>query len=360
MRTARQIAEELLGSPISQEGYALCPGAHLHTTPTGPHDFRLWLDGDNATKPREYCFHASCAVARDEFMRRLYVALARERRGNDNARRNNSPIQRQYIAPPPLRKRPELNLARAQELAAKCPVSIDNEWLRAHSPVTIPPAREQWAELLLDTLYYPGERLLIFTRFESQGQYIRVCGRGNYQLGTRPGIRAHAVSHLPTEGAEGAWFLAAPCRGDWQPNPNSRNAYGTPKMGRRHTACCLRYPYAVLESDVLPPATWLRILAQLRDPISAVYTSGGKSIHALVSISAATPEQFNAARSRLILRLAGVGADPAAITAVRLTRLPGVLRLNKRDNEGRPGLQELLYLNPHARQGVRLLDMPQK
>ncbi len=101
MRTARQIAEELLGSPISQEGYALCPGAHLHTTPTGPHDFRLWLDGDNATKPREYCFHTSCAVARDEFMRRLYVALARERRGNDNARRNNSPIQRQYIAPPP-------------------------------------------------------------------------------------------------------------------------------------------------------------------------------------------------------------------------------------------------------------------
>ena len=62
------------------------------------------------------------------------------------------------------------------------------------------------------------------------------------------------------------------------------------------------------ESDVLTADVWLKvILVQLADPIVAVYTSGGKSVHALVKISAATPEEFNAIKSEYVLRLSAVG-----------------------------------------------------
>ena len=59
-------------------------------------------------------------------------------------------------------------------------------------------------------------------------------------------------------------------------------------------------------------------------------------------VNAGTPAEFKNARARL-LRLAAVGADPAAITAVRLSRLPGITRAEK---PAPHNLQRLLYLNP--------------
>jgi hypothetical protein len=122
----------------------------------------------------------------------------------------------------------------------------------------------------------------------------------------------------------------------------------------------------VLESDVIPEATWLRILARLRDDIAAIYTSGGKSVHALLRLhpTPQSAEQFNAHRRQLIERLVPLGADRAALTAVRLTRLPGAVRLSKLApgaSVEAPGsaLQTLLYLNPNPSPGVRLCDMPE-
>lgn len=71
-------------------------------------------------------------------------------------------------------------------------------------------------------------------------------------------------------------------------------------------------------------------------------------------VDAATEEEFTAIRQDFVRRFAQVGADPAAITAVRLTRLPGCYRYGKMGSDGayakypRPRLQELLYLNPNA------------
>jgi len=89
-------------------------------------------------------------------------------------------------------------------------------------------------------------------------------------------------------------------------------------------------------------------------PIVAIYTSGGRSVHALVKVDCESKAQFDALRDDLIPVLAPLGADPSAITAVRLTRLPGTLRHGTKDKNGKmkpypsPRLQRLLYLDPNA------------
>jgi hypothetical protein len=61
---------------------------------------------------------------------------------------------------------------------------------------------------------------------------------------------------------------------------------------------------------------------------------------------------FDAIRDELVQVVCPLGADAAAMTAVRLTRLPGMLRHGKQDREGRlnryakPRLQRLAWLNP--------------
>ena len=101
---------------------------------------------------------------------------------------------------------------------------------------------------------------------------------------------------------------------------------------------------------------------QLPLPIVAIYTSGGRSHHALARVDAATKEEWDALRDDLVPILCPLGADPAAMTAVRLTRLPGVLRHGKRGADGKtlpfpaPRLQRLLYLAPQA-PAVPIIDL---
>jgi hypothetical protein len=110
----------------------------------------------------------------------------------------------------------------------------------------------------------------------------------------------------------------------------------------------------VLESDLAAPELWMRALVQLPLPIVAIYTSGGKSVHALVRVEASCKEEWDALRDDLVPILCPLGADAAAMTAVRLTRLPGMLRHGTRDKAGAvkaysaPRLQRLLWLNPRA------------
>lgn len=275
-------------------------------------------------------------------IRAIRAAEREEQGGSPKAR---TPLRTRILtspAPPP--ERPQFNPEQAESIAATCPIAgdVSRAWLRAISPMSIPADPTRWAELLLDTLYHHRERILVFDTFKSQGTHLRVVHEANYRLHHSPGHKATPCKILPQRAADGAWFLTAPVLGTWQPNPNNRGADGQPKLGRRHAACCTRFPYAVLESDTLPEATWLRILVQLQFPIAAIYTSGGKSLHALLKVNATTAAQFNAARKILLRVCTPIGADPAAITPVRLSRLPGCVRLSK----GEAAMQELLYLNP--------------
>lgn len=76
-------------------------------------------------------------------------------------------------------------------LAARVEEEITFDWLKSHSPVEIPDNNRACGELLLNELYPTGSRILVFTAFASQGQYMYVVGDGAYKLGpeTRRGAR---------------------------------------------------------------------------------------------------------------------------------------------------------------------------
>jgi hypothetical protein len=115
------------------------------------------------------------------------------------------------------------------------------------------------------------------------------------------------------------------------------------KMSRRSKEAITSWRYLVLECDHEEKhqgvnSLWLSALIQLPLKIAAIYTSGGKSIHALVRLDASSKEEWDAMRDKIKPILVPIGADPSAMTAVRLSRLPQTKRGES--------LQKLLYLNP--------------
>lgn len=371
------LVEEVLGQTASRvnsggaagvacTAYFHCPGAASHSTPSKPTDCQVKIY-DDGRMPSVSCLHASCETA----LRTAALAIIHRIREAERAERGQSgrPAEpyRPTIVREPQPPAAELNVELATRFADGCPREITREFLRKISPLGIPAEPHKWPELFLDALYSNHDRILIFTKFASQGQFLRVVHGKNYALHPVPGRRAHVVPTLPDRGEDGVWFLASPVEGIWKENPTmTDHRTGLPKIGRRHAACCTSFPFAVLESDVIPEPTWLRILARLRDDIAAIYTSGGKSVHALLRLhpTPQSAEQFNAHRRQLIERLVPLGADRAALTAVRLTRLPGAVRMSKLGagaSVETPGaaLQTLLYLNPTPSPGVRLCDMPE-
>ena len=368
-----QFVEEVLGQTASRVrtggapgvdcvAYFHCPGAASHSTPSKSTDCQVKIYSDGRM-PSVSCLHSSCETALRSAALAIIARIREAERGSGvTPPRRHTPA----IVQPSLPPAPEFDEERARAFAAKCPIDITRDFLRAISPTKIPADRHRWSELLIDSLYSYKSRVLVFTKFASQGQFLRVSRAENFSLAPYPGKKATRTPSLPDRAEDGVWFLASPVLGTWQENPNQTDpATGQAKLGRRHSACCTSFPFAVLESDVLPEPVWLRILAQLRDDIAAVYTSGGKSIHALLRLhpTPQTPEAFNALRSVLIRRLTPLGADRAALTAVRLSRLPGAIRLSNLANGAtveNPGsaLHSLLYLNPTPSPGVRLCDMP--
>jgi len=367
---ARQIFPDLedLGNGICQ---ATCPGVDCHTTKNNARDFRLWFERGKG--PHEHCVHASCAAARQAAMSALYSLLRSKDPAVKTARENYHAARASYNAAPTLRREPfELyQPTLAHQVAEYSQAIITEDWLRRHSPIPIPADPAAWPRLLLESIYQPGDKILVFTKFASQGQLLHTVGGPTLRLEAAPPAYGHTYperrpSAFPKGAENGVWFLAAPVTGDWQANENNRDRHGA-RLGRRHAACATRFPYLVLESDEAPPAVWLRILVQLADPIVAVYTSGGKSYHALVRVDCKTKEEFDLKRTEYCVRLTALGADPAAVTAVRLTRLPGCLRFGTgsgpehrpylgTDGKPAPRMQQLLYLNPAA-DGRSILDL---
>ena len=81
-------------------------------------------------------------------------------------------------------------------------------------------------------------------------------------------------------------------------------------------------------------------MAQVPLPIASITSSGGKSIHLLVRWGSSTKAAFLEDLDKVQPGLVRYGADPYAMTAVRLTRLPGGMRGDRQ--------QKLLFLDPKA------------
>jgi len=193
---------------------------------------------------------------------------------------------------------------------------IDEAWLAAASPVG--PATLT-SEQFLSALYEPGEKVVLFSIFQSQGQCV-------FEVGAKKN------DPIPA-GTEGVWFLSNPVDGKFYSNPRQEN-----RPSRRSEESITSWRYMVLENDEADTNDWLSCLVQLPLKIAAIYKSGGKSIHALVRLDAISKADWDAKCDQMKPVLVTLGADPGALTAVRLTRLPGAMRGDKP--------QKLLFLNP--------------
>lgn len=222
---------------------------------------------------------------------------------------------------------------------------VDLIWLANHS--VIDPATLDAAGYLR-SLYAPGEHVVIFDNEYSQGCAVWPADEAK----------------IPKAAKCGVWYLAQPVDGQYHPNPRSTDKDGNAKMSRRSEESVTSWRYLVIESDDAPLKLWLGALVQLPLRIAAIYTSGSRSVHALVRVDAQTKAHWDAIKAecfgaeapagRFLIRN---GADKGVLSAVRLTRLPGCLRQGKfvEDGDGKsryvrwdkPAPQKLLYINPN-------------
>jgi hypothetical protein len=167
-----------------------------------------------------------------------------------------------------------------------------------------------------------GERVLVFNEMKSHGQLLWEAERSD-----------RLQSKDFPQGPEGVWFLPQPVTGLYYPNPRAGG-----KESRRSEEAVTAWRYVVLESDKAEGEDWLRRLIQMPLRIASICESGGRSIHALVRLDAESKADWDAKMAVLKPVLVTLGADPGALSAVRLTRLPQAMRGKRK--------QTLLYLNP--------------
>ncbi|HLP78243.1 MAG TPA: hypothetical protein VK327_15160 [Candidatus Paceibacterota bacterium] len=115
--------------------------------------------------------------------------------------------------------------------------------------------------------------------------------------------------------------MSNPVDGKFHPNPRQGN-----KLSRRSEESVTSWRYLLVESDKAEPIPWVSALAQLPLRIAAIYSSGRRSIHALIRMDASSKADLDAKAAKLMPMLIALGADPKGMKAVQLTRLPGCYR----------------------------------
>jgi hypothetical protein len=331
-------AQEIAGSIVGEvrwrgaEGWCVCPGIARHTTRNSSTDCKVVCEpvalAGGTLKPGVFCFHDSCRAECEAASFALRSALGK-RAPSDAPRRAPA------VAPERLPD-PVFDPAKLQRLAVRLP-GVGARWMAARSPAAIEDAT---AESFLRALYQPGEKVIVFSIFESQGQYVWEHREPPPDPPDPRGLGAFRAGQ-----PLGVWFLANPVSGE----------FVTRECGwgrtRRTYRTVTSFPYLVVESDQADRAHWLAAVAQMPLPIAAICTSGGKSIHALVRVDAATKPEWDEKVAPLKGALITLGADRKTMSAVRLTRLPFCERLGKTDEAGvyvpfpAPRVQRLLYLN---------------
>lgn len=107
------------------------------------------------------------------------------------------------------------------------------------------------------------------------------------------------------------------------------------------------FRHILLEFDNIPLELQLSLFAKLPLPISAILTSGGKSVHAWVRADALDVTNYKDTSAMLLKILDRFGLDGKNKNPSRLSRLPGVTRLLGASGDGR---QRLLYISPKPEQ----------
>jgi hypothetical protein len=176
----------------------------------------------------------------------------------------------------------------------------------------------------LRALFQPNETTILFTQERSQGQLVWSHSTPDEKLDS-----------IVCTNREGAWFLLNPVIGEmlWVERLQKRT--------RRSEENTTSFRHVLVESDLMEIGLWLSILKQLPLPIVSITLSGNTSAHAIIRLEASSLDQWTTAASSIAEQVIPIGACPGALTAVRLTRLPGVIR-GDNGNE-----QRLIWLNPN-------------
>ena len=327
----------------------------------------------------------------------VVLGEAGARKGYDGPPRNEG------VAPRPPRERetwvPDFSFEKLSAIAAMADAGVSEEWFMERSPVDV---RGMKPGELIEAVYEPGERVLVFTNYRSQGDFLWQVGLGGFRLGEDAGIKA-VRSALPVDGGkDGVWMLTQPVDGLWHGNPRNGG-----KASRRSEESVTGWKFLILECDeektyrkrarllrnavgrtdaleylaaeggkrwaeeMMPqverwqtlaalyderapqiPKLWMKMLTMCGLPIVAIYSSGGHSLHALVKEPCGDPASFKEVLREYKKRLPLLGADPAAITHVRLPRLAGCTRGGR--------AQKLIFLNPKAdpKKSVLIKNLP--
>lgn len=252
-------------------------------------------------------------------------------RGHLLGGKKGSPVSTKPIPPPP--PKPKFQKSVLRRIAQKYEATNDMvAFLAERSPVMV--GRQDSTNVLRHL--YPkeaAEKILIFSDLRSQGQLLWEADKSDCKQ----------YQQLPA-GNDGVWFLPQPVSGGFYPNTRSDG-----DLSRRSQEAVTAFRYAVLESDVADADDWLRCLVQMPLRIASICESGGRSIHVLVRLDAASKADWDRIIEPIKPVLITLGADRGALTAVRLTRLPQAIRGER--------CQRLLYLNPQPN-GVPVCQQP--
>lgn len=186
--------------------------------------------------------------------------------------------------------------------------------LAAMSPVPVPEAGLEQTRLFLTTLYEDSALLFVGGQMEAG------------MLGTN--IRT--VSDWKTQPSlSGPFLILNKVSGEQGTTLGGKPSY-------RCGACVSFRKYALVEFDSMTldqqACFWAGVIATGTLPLRSLVYSGGRSIHAVLDIAAASPEAWRLDMDKLLFAVANPAsppecqADTACRNADRLSRLPGVLR----------------------------------
>ena len=194
----------------------------------------------------------------------------------------------------------------------------DPGWLEGkelQEPVQWDPVREliTYLETLFDSTDNVG---YVTTSFERDGKHLPTKGNWDRTAGEliqalqgcSGDIGAVLGDYNP---AVGAWIRFNPLDGNGCKNDNVTD-----------------YRFALVESDHMDLEKQNALIRELELPVAALVYSGGKSVHAIVRIEAATLEEYRKRVDYLytILRKNSFDCDTQNKNPSRLSRMPGVLR----------------------------------
>jgi hypothetical protein len=223
-----------------------------------------------------------------------------------------SPTEAKVIMP-----KPPINPTLISEFTSLGDTKISE--IEALSPI---PVSEVSTGDALRAIYDEGDKTIIFTDERSQGQLV-----------WHHGVPDTELDAIINNNETGAFMLLNPVSGEF------KHSERLGKSSRRSEETLTKYKYCLIEADNTPVETWLTILKQQPLPIRSISLSGNESAHSIIQLDAKDKKQWSEWVARIATMLVPMGACPGSLTAVRLTRLPNVMRKDTQK------LQRLIYLN---------------